>query len=145
MISGDNAGKKQGHRWQKGQSGNPSGKARGTRHRATMLAEKLIAGEAEAVVQAIIEAAKDGDVQAGKAILDRLAPPRRDRPVKFPLPKIETAADALGAMRAILEAVAGGDLTPSEAESLKGLIESYTRTLVATDFEERLTRLEKGP
>jgi hypothetical protein len=40
--------------------------------------------------------------------VDRLAPIRRDRPVTFDLPKIETADDLPKATQAIMEAVAGG-------------------------------------
>jgi hypothetical protein len=44
----ENAGQNQG-RWEKGQSGNPRGKPRGARNRATLLAEALLDGEAEAL------------------------------------------------------------------------------------------------
>jgi Family of unknown function (DUF5681) len=43
----DNAGKKQDGRFKKGQSGNPCGMRRGSRHRATLAAEKLLDGEAQ--------------------------------------------------------------------------------------------------
>jgi hypothetical protein len=48
----DNAG--QTHKrgpWAPGVSGNPAGMKVGTRHRATRLAEKLMAGDTEAVVK----------------------------------------------------------------------------------------------
>jgi hypothetical protein len=41
-----------------------------------------------------------------------------------------------------LEAVAVGDLTPAEASEL-GLIEAYIKALEATDFAERLDKLER--
>jgi hypothetical protein len=50
--------------------------------------------------------------------LDRIAPPRRDRPVPFSLPKLDTAADAKAAAAAILQAAANCNLTPSEAGEL---------------------------
>jgi hypothetical protein len=66
-----NAGRLQGGRFVPGVSGNPAGKKPGTRHRATRLAEKLMAGDAEAVVRAIIDAAKGGDMTATRLVLDR--------------------------------------------------------------------------
>jgi hypothetical protein len=50
--------------------------------------------------------------------LERILPPRKDRPVSFALPKIESAADAGKASTAILTAVATGDVTPLEAEAV---------------------------
>jgi hypothetical protein len=59
-----------------------------------------------------IELAKGGDVTALRLCLERLVPVKRDRPVSFALPAIETASDASRAMDAILVAVAGVTLRP---------------------------------
>ena len=71
-----------------GCSGNRYGKPPGTRHRATRMTEKLMAGDAEAVVRAVIDAAKGGDMTAARLVLDRIAPPCRGRPVRLDLPPI---------------------------------------------------------
>jgi hypothetical protein len=60
--------------------------------------------------------------------------------VLFELPPVSSAADAVNAAAALLEAVAVGDLTPSE---LGNLIEAYIKALQATDFAERLDKLER--
>jgi len=60
-----------------GQSGNPTGKPKGTRHRATMLAERLLDGEAEAMVRAVIEKAKQGDMTALRLCLGFIIVNRR--------------------------------------------------------------------
>jgi Family of unknown function (DUF5681) len=91
-----------GRPFKAGQSGNPSGKPPGTRHRVTLLAEKLMADDAEGVVQTVIEAAKAGDMTAARLILDRIAPPRRGSPVSFALPAIKTAADVTKALSAVV-------------------------------------------
>jgi hypothetical protein len=77
-----------------------------------------------------------------RVCLDRIAPPRKHRPVFFELPPVSSAADAAKAAAALLEAVAVGDLTPAEASELGKLIEAYIKALEATDFAERLTQLE---
>jgi Family of unknown function (DUF5681) len=72
-----------GRPFRPGQSGNPSGKRKGARHRATILAEQLLDGEAEGLIRQVIQKAKQGDMIALKLCLDRILPPRRDRAVCF--------------------------------------------------------------
>ena len=42
----------------------------------------------------------------------------------------------------MLEAVSEGELTPIEAARVRGLIDSYRRTLELTDIETRIATLE---
>ena len=60
-----------------GQSGNPAGKAKGTRNKVTLAIEALLDGEAEALTRKAIELAKAGDMAALRLCMDRLAPPRK--------------------------------------------------------------------
>jgi Family of unknown function (DUF5681) len=131
------------HAFEPGQSGNPAGKPKGARNKTTLAVEALLDGEAETLTRKAIELAKAGDLAALRVCLDRIAPPRKDRPVLFELPPISSAADAAIAAAALLEAVAVGDLTPAEASELGKLIEAYVKALEATDFAERLSKLER--
>jgi hypothetical protein len=88
---------------------------KGTRHRATMLAEKIMEADAKDIVRAVVNAAKAGDPTAMRLCIERLAPVRKGRPVAFDLPQIKTAADVTGALGTIAEAMAAGELTPDEA------------------------------
>src|SRR3954451_4585561 len=119
--------------FQKGESGNPQGKPMGTRHRVTMAAEILLEGEAEAITRKAIELAKAGDGPALRLCMDRIFPARKDRPVRFKLPRLEKVGDAVAANAALVAAVAGGELSPSEAAELAKVIEGYTRAIEATD------------
>ena len=121
--------------------GNP-GKPKGARHKTTLLAEKLMQTDAEAIVKAVLDSAKGGDMTAARIVLDRIAPARRDNPVSFDLPKIESAADAVAAQGAILSAVASGEITPGEAAEVSKLIDGFVRTIELTEIDERLKRLE---
>lgn len=76
--------------------------------------------------------------------LDRIAPPRKDMPVSFALPKMTSAKDAAGAAGAVLQAVSVGDLTPNEAAQIMGLVDSLRRTLELTELEARVAALENG-
>jgi hypothetical protein len=121
--------------------GNP-GKPKGARHRTTLAVECLLDGEAERLTRKAIEMALAGDGPALRLCMDRIAPPQRDRPVAFPLPALVTPSDAVKASAAVVAAVAGGELTPSEAANLSGLIDHFVRAFVASEFEARLTALE---
>jgi hypothetical protein len=127
-----------------GQSGNPDGRPKGARNRATVAAERLLDGEAEALSRKAIELALKGDVAALRLCLDRILPARRDRAVCFPLPNMNGTKDAVSATAAVAAAVADGDVTPSEAAELSKLIEAYTRSLQAAEFEQRIIKLEKA-
>ena len=87
--------------------------------------------------------ALSGDGTAMRLCLDRIAPARKDRPVPFTLPTLETAADAKTAAAAIVRAVAEGDLTPSEAAELSKVLDNFTRIVEATDVQARLEALER--
>jgi Family of unknown function (DUF5681) len=129
-------------RWAPGQSGNPKGRPKGSRNRASLLLEHLIEGEGEAVVQALLAAAKGGDVSAARALLDRLVPPRKERPVKVALPELHSAKDARDALAAVAAAVADGEILPGEGEAVVKLVEAYARTAAAAELEERVAALE---
>ena len=47
---------------------------------------------------------------AAKIIIERLVPPRKDRPIAFSLPKLEIPEDARKALASIAEGVAKGEL-----------------------------------
>ncbi len=129
--------------FQPGQSGNPEGRPRGARNKTTLAVEALLDGDAETITRKAIELAKAGDLTAIRLCLERLCPPRRDRPVMFDLPVLETAADALKASASIANAVAGGELTPAEAAELSKVVDSFTRAFEMHEFEHRLRELEK--
>src|SRR5829696_5528216 len=82
------------------------------------------------------------DGPALRLCMDRIYPARKDRPVRFGLPPIERAADAVASHAALVGAVARGDLTPSEAGELSKLVEGYVRAVEATDILDRLAKLE---
>ncbi|GJE42421.1 DUF5681 domain-containing protein [Methylobacterium soli] len=121
--------------------GNP-GRPRGARNRSTLALEALLDGEAGEITRKAIELAKEGDITAIRLCLDRIAPARKDRPVVFELPAIETTADLPKATNALLRAVASGELTPSEASDIGKAVDAHVRAIELTDVQARLARLE---
>lgn len=135
--------KQRGRRFQKGQSGNPSGRPRGSRNATTLALENLLDGQANALTQKAIDLALAGDMAALRLCLDRILPPRKDRPVTFTLPEIKSAQDAAAVVSAVLAAVASGELTPSDAAEIGKLIDSYVKAFETAELSERLERLER--
>jgi hypothetical protein len=105
--------------------------------------EALLDGEAEAITRKLLEKALEGDTTALRLCLERLLTPRRDRPVVFDLPPIETNADALSASSSVLGACAEGILTPGEAAQVMESISTHVRMLESVEIEARLSALEK--
>jgi len=103
---------------------------------------ELLDGQAEALTQRAVELALAGDTVALRLCLERIAPPRKDSPVTFPLPRMVNAQDAAEAAGAVLMAVSAGDLTPIEAMQIMGLVDSFRRTLEVTELEARVAALE---
>jgi hypothetical protein len=143
MAEPDKTGRQQASgRFRPGQSGNPKGRPLGSRHKVSLLVEQLIEGEAEALTQAALALAKAGDGALLKALLDRLAPPRRERVVQVDLPPLQSPKDAPSIAAALLAKAASGELTPSEAQGLAGLLEAYRRQSEFAELEARIAALE---
>ena len=74
--------------------------------------------------------------------ISRILPPRRDRPVRFALPRIKSAADLNTALEAVTAAVANGELTIREAWEFSQTIDNFVRVIDASEFARQLERLE---
>ena len=119
-----------------------SGRPRGSRNKATLAIEGLLQGQAEAFTQTALTKALEGDSVALRLCMDRIAPPPKDAAVTFSMPTMSNALDAAEAAGSVLRAVSEGELTPTEATRVMGLIDSYRRTLELTEIEQRLQALE---
>ena len=128
--------------FQKGESGNPSGRPRGALNRATVLAQELLAARVESIAAKLIELAEGGDMRAIRVCMERLMPAIKHQPIAVELPPIEKPADSVEATASIVAAVAAGELTATEAAELAKVIDTYVGALAARGFDERLSKLE---
>jgi hypothetical protein len=87
--------------------------------------------------------AKMGDDVAMRLCVERMMPPRRERPVPLPLPRIETDADARQASADVIEALAEGEVTPKEAEQLLRAIAGAAVIQQSNEVAARLSRMEQ--
>ncbi|MBB3610968.1 DUF5681 domain-containing protein [Rhizobium sp. BK602] len=123
--------------------GNP-GKPKGARSQTTLAIEKLLGDEATKLTRKAIKAALAGDSTALKLCMERIAPVRRGRVVTVEnFPKVASAADVPGALSALLQAVARGDLTTDEADAIASLCSRYVTAVEAVEHEVRLKALEE--
>jgi hypothetical protein len=143
-LAPENIGRNPDGTFAKGNSANPARKPKGARHRATLIAEALIDGQAEELVQRAVAMAMGGDASTMRALLDRLVAPRKERVVTIELPKIEKASDLIAASAALLGAVASGELTPAEASAMSATIGNVAQAIEVASNAERLTALEQA-
>ncbi len=133
-----------GKPFQPGKSGNPAGKPIGARNKTTLALEKLLDGEAEAITLACIKKAKEGDGLALKLILERVAPLRRGRPVRFAVPALHGASAIVEALGGVLQAVGAGELTPEEGATVATIMETKRRAIELVEIEQRISKLEQS-
>ncbi len=130
-------------KFQKGNSGNPKGRPKGSKNRATLLAMAAMEGELDAVVRKVIEAAKNGDLVAARLVVDKLIPAAKSRPLSIQLPPLADIAACREAQASVFSAVANGELLPDEGEQLSTLIEHQRKGLEAETILARLTAIEE--
>ena len=143
--AGSNAGppKKTGKRFVKGKSGNPAGMKPGTKHRKTLMLERMAEDDRGTIVDKIIRQAKRGCRVSQKLIVDRIEPPRKGRAAPFALPAIKTTADVVDALSAVSAAMAAGLLSPQEAVEIGAVIELARRAIEQQDLEARIRAMEE--
>ncbi|MFT4194999.1 DUF5681 domain-containing protein [Ottowia sp.] len=134
------AGGKQTTRWKPGQSGNPAGRAPGQSLITKLRAE--LAQHVPDIVDQLVVAAKGGDVQAARLLLERVLPPVRpvEQPQVMDLPEGDLTAKG----HAVLGAAAKGDLAPSQAAALIGAIGALARVAEIDELERRVKALEEN-
>jgi hypothetical protein len=126
-------------RWKPGQSGNPNGKKPGSGELQRLRAS--IAADVPDILAGLVAAAKGGDAQAAKLILERIFPAVKpvEHTQELDLPEGGTLT-ATG--RAVLSAVALGHLAPGQGSQLLAAIGSLARVTQIDELEARLTLLE---
>ena len=128
--------------FQPGQSGNPKGRPRGSRNRATLLAQELLGDEGETIMRKAIELAKKGDKLALKLCLERIVP-RPGRTVEIDLPAVKKADDLVAACAAVIDSAAAGQLTLQEAREFMELLDAQRKAIETQDLVVRIELLEQ--
>ena len=142
-VQPENTGRKPDGTFAKGNSINPAGRPKGSLNKSTMAALAIMEADAETISRKAVGLALGGDLTAIRIVLDRLVAPRRDRPVEIALPKIVAASDLAAAASAIVEAIAEGAVTPSEAAALSTAVSGVAKAVETYELADRLAKLEE--
>ena len=139
MYTRNNAENTRGRPFPKGNAGRPQGAL----NKATVAAQALLDGEAEALARKAVELALEGNMAALRLCMERICPPRRDRPLAVELPVIEGVTELPELTSAILAAVSRGELESGQAAALASLVANYGKALELAELERRIRALEK--
>ena len=126
-----------------GASGNPAGRKEGSRNRATLALQALLEGEGERIIRKAVDMALAGNETALRLVLERLLPVAKDRPITLDLPKLAKPSDVAEAVRRAVEAVATGEVTPAEAETVLKLLEALRAALVHRQGDLDVEKLDR--
>lgn len=123
--------------------GNP-GRPPGSMNKTTLLVEQLAEGQAEQLVQKVLELALAGDVACLRMLLDRLWPARKGQPVNMSMPPVNSPQDVFPAIASIWTAIREGRLTPDDASALSVVIDRSIRAIELHDISKRIAALEEA-
>lgn len=119
------------------EKGNP-GRPKGSRNKATRIAEQLLDGETEAVIRKAIDLAMQGDGPILRTLLGLVAPQQRGRMMQLDLPVLHKAEDALAAIESARAALSQGEITESELKAITGFVEQFLKAVDVVDLSARL-------
>ena len=134
--------KNKGHRWKKGESGNPRGRALGSRSKSTLAAEAILRGGINAVAKKVLSEAKSGAPWACRVIVDKLVPTARSRPVFFDMGKVEGPADIVRVLTSVAREVAKGEITTLEAAEIGTLLDALRQAHEVANLVEDVEQLK---
>ncbi|MBK1720501.1 DUF5681 domain-containing protein [Thiocystis violacea] len=121
-------------KFQPGQSGNPRGPRPGSG--PVQKLRKAIEKDLPDIIQAMSEAAKQGDPSAARLLMDKVLP--NIKPETRPLPVMGTAVEP----QAIVDALTAGVLTSEQAREVMALLADRAKISEAVENAERLARIE---
>lgn len=125
--------------WKPGQSGNPAGRPKGTGEVAKL--RSAIAEHVPGILQRLAQQALGGDVQSARLLLERTVPPLK------PIESAQVLALPDGTLtdqgRAVLAAVAAGELAPGQGAQLVSAIGALARVSEIDELAARVAALEE--
>ena len=124
--------------WKPGQSGNPKGRPPGTGEVAKMRA--AIADRVPQLLAAMMARALDGDVGAARLLRERAIAPLKAAEQAQALSLPDGTLTDQG--RAVLAAVAAGELAPGQGAALLGAIGTLARVSEVDELARRIEALE---
>lgn len=129
-------GRRKNGTFAKGQTGNPGGRPGNLAN----LRAKLTAGSDE-IATVVLAAAKSGDMQACRLILERIVPALK--PITEPVPFDLDDADLPSTARSIMRAIASGALPGDQGKVLLDAVLGMSRVVEVAELEKQLAELRE--
>lgn len=126
----------------KGQSGNPTGRPKGIKNKATLLRESL-EDDLPSLLDVVKKQALEGDIQAAKLILERVLPALKTTAPVIELPELSEATTLSEKAEAIITATGNGQLAPDLAAQLISAVATLAKVIEIDQLQERLEALEQ--
>lgn len=123
----------------KGQSGNPRGRPKGVVCQAKLRA--VILKDIPGIIETLVDAAKAGDVQAAKVLMDRSLPALKPTADPVAFQPGETLADT---GKAIMAAMSQGQMTADQGTALISALAGLARVVEVDELARRIDALEQG-
>lgn len=143
-VTDDDRAAIKGHKgFRRGKSGNPRGRRKGSKNKATLMSMAILNEDAEEITKSIVRKAIDGDETAMRLCLERLVGKAKGRPIELDLGDIQSNNGLLLAHGRIVTAIGNGSITPDEANTLLPVLESFSRCLQLSELDQRLKYLEQ--
>jgi hypothetical protein len=115
------------------------GRPRGSRNKSALLFDEIGREGIEATIRMLKRKAdEEGSVRAAAVLLARTWPKGRGRRVVLDLPAVENAGDVVQAQAAVIAAMAAGEITPEEANTIADLLEKQRRALETCDLARQI-------
>ena len=127
-------------RFAPGTSGNPAGRPPAippeVRQRLTEACPDIINN--------VIQAARGGDLQAARLVLDRIAPVTRSTAAPVYIPELEQATTLSAKAQAIINAIARGECPPDIGATMIQAVGACAKIIEIDELERRLCALEEA-
>ena len=126
-------------KFKKGVSGNPSGRPAGKTPGAKL--RKAIEAQADNILQAVIDSAIGGDMQACKMLLDRITPTLKPQALAINLPVNSSLAEQ---GNEIIKAALTGQIPPDIGSQLITALANQAKIVEIDELTKRIEILESG-
>jgi hypothetical protein len=105
--------------------------------------ESLLEGKARELIEKTVELALAGDITALRLCLDRIMPPRKDRPIQLSLPPIETVQQISAAVGTVAMAIGNGEITPADGETFTNVLVAHKDIVLQLDLVQRFEEMQR--
>lgn len=126
--------------WEKGKSGNPAGRPRGSENQAL---RSLLMPHAPALIEKAVNLALDGDRVALRLCLERILPAIKPSPAPIYSSVFKRESELTDRVEIILEEAERGKITFDEAFTLLQILEKAIAIKEIAEFDQRLQKLEE--